>query len=113
MVNLMKKIKLLGLGTSEKRSYFTFEKSEDFFPAFSYFLKKISADMPGSFYANSEGDFELEKECDLLENVRNEEYDIDIFYGKTRINIVIRSNIPREKYLGLIKEISDFKCFQI
>ena len=105
----MKKIKLFGLGNEGDRSYFVFEKTLDFFPLFSSFLQKLKLDKPGSFYEYEEEASNLDDLNDSIENVKNDVYNIDIFYGEKRIIVVIRSEIKRDYYMQLIKEFSDLQ----
>ncbi|HII71164.1 TPA: hypothetical protein HA265_00225 [Candidatus Woesearchaeota archaeon] len=104
----MEKLKLYGTGNEDARSYFVFEKSLNFFPLFGKFLAKIRVGKPGSFYEYEDNALNLEDVTDSLENMRDELYDIDIFYGKERIIVTVRTKVPQETYLGYIKEIADF-----
>jgi hypothetical protein len=108
----MKKIKLFGLGDEGNRSYFVFEKTLDFFPLFSKFLSKFEIEKTISFHEYEEKALNLEDITDISENTKNEYFDIDIFYGKEKIFVVIRTELPREKYFDVIKSISEFKGFE-
>jgi hypothetical protein len=105
----MKKLKLFGLGNNDERSYFIFEKSLDFFSLFSDFLTKLGMQKSGSFYDYENDSIDLEETIDIVENMSDKNYDIDIFYGKNKIIVVIRSVIEREYVINLIKEFSDLE----
>ncbi len=107
----MQKINLLGLGSYENRSYFVFEKKKEFIILFSKFLESIGLDPLNAYYQLSEGDVDIEDYTDTADHVKNEFYDIDIFYGAKRIIVVIRSEIPRDRYIDKIKKIANFKGF--
>ncbi len=109
----MNKIKLLGMGNVGSRSHFTFKKSIDFFPAFFIFLKNLDLDIdkPANFYAYDKKILDLNKITDTYEHTENKDYDIDFFFGKDKIIVVIRSNLKWNELMNLMKEIADFKGF--
>jgi hypothetical protein len=107
----MKKIKLLGLGNEKGRSYFVFEKTMDFFPFLSSFLDKLNLEKTGTLYEYQNKTLLMDELVDRLENVKNDFFDIDIFFGKETITIVIRSEKDREVYMPLIKKLVEYKGF--
>lgn len=101
------------MGNVGTRSHFTFEKSRDFFPAFLNFFKNLDleTDKPASFYAYDEKVLDLNKTTDVYEHTANKSYDIDFFFGKEKIIVVIRCNLKWKELINLMKEIADFKGF--
>jgi hypothetical protein len=105
----MKKIKLLGIGNTNERHYFIFEKTLEFFPAFLKFFEQTKVSKTGSFYDYDENNTDLESHTDIIENTHNEEYDIDIFFGKDKIIVVIRTEIEKKQLMKYINEFSEIK----
>lgn len=107
----MEKIKLYGLGNSGERSYFVFEKRLSFFRSFATFLDALNIEKPVSFYEYDENALNLDDVTDTAEHTKNDEYDIDFFYGKNRIVVLIRTKNDRGNFLPLIKAFADFEGF--
>jgi len=108
---ICKKIKLFGLGSEGKKSYYVFDKQLTFFAFLSAFLEKLHIEKPGSLYEYEDNSLNLEDVTDTFEQVANDKYEIDIFYGQKRIIVVIRSDQGRDSYLDLMKEFVEFKGF--
>ena len=102
----MRKLKLLGLGNEENRSYFIFEKTLDFFPSFSYVLEMLNIEKKGNFISYNSQEVIDEDITDNIEHLFNELYDIDIIYGKDKIFVIIRTESDRDDYIRIIKDIS-------
>jgi len=105
----MEKIKLYGLGSDDNYSYFIFDKKIEFIKLFSAFLEKIGIDKLPYLYQIDEGSLiSIDEATDTIEHVYNGNFDVEVFYGKEKIIVVIRSNEDREKYIEMIKEFADF-----
>ncbi len=110
----MNKLSLLGLNKEKHKLIFRFKKTRNFFKVFPELLDSLKLDKTASFYQFDEEDIFLEEHGlstfkaekgskieieDLLETTKNDKYELDIFYGKNDIIIVIRSSSVAEKRL--------------
>jgi len=109
----MNKLKLVGLGNKENRYYFIFKKDNSFFSLFPTFLENLKLDKLGVLYENSEEPQDIYDLVDIQDNVKNEEFDLDIFFGRDNFIVVIRTDESnRNKLISEIKKIADYPGFQ-
>ena len=83
----MNKLKLIGLGNKDNRNYFVFKKDNSFFSLFPTFLENLDLDKLGILYEHSEESQDINDLIDVQDNVKNNEFDLDIFYGKDAKNM--------------------------
>src|SRR3989344_3391695 len=102
----MAKIKITALGNFNKRNYFIIDKNSLFFIVFPRFLEELQLDKTGVLYEYSEEPFDINDKIDIIENTKNQIYDLDLFYGKERIIIVIRTD--EKNRMDLLKKIKQF-----
>ena len=108
----MKRLKLKGIGNESNRIFFVFEKDDKFFTNISFFLANLSLDKTGIMYGHDEKKKDIKNTFDVLENTKNKDYDLDIFYGKSRIIVVIRTDEKnRDIIIKNLKKIADYKGF--
>jgi|SaaInl4_150m_RNA_FD_contig_31_850989_length_657_multi_8_in_0_out_0_1 hypothetical protein len=99
----MKPLKLIGLGNVEKdkRSYFIFEKSNNFL-IFNEILEKIGIDK--LFYDELGA---IESKSNELDHINNDRFDIDVVYTQDRIILIVRGKQKDlERFKSLILDYS-------
>ncbi|MBT3297718.1 hypothetical protein HN385_02245 [archaeon] len=108
----MIKLKLIGLGNNGYWNYFIFQKDNHFLSIFPTLLEKLDLSKTSSLHEFVEEKYDINEKVDLLEQTQNQSYDLEIFYGKDKIIVVIRTEEKnREDVLDKIKDISEFKGF--
>jgi hypothetical protein len=108
----MDKLKLLGLGNNENRSYFIFKKRNAFFLTFPFFLEELGLEKIGILYEHSENDVDIREYVDIQENVKNDVFDVDIFFGEDKFIVVVRTDeFNRPKLMRTIKKIANYPGF--
>lgn len=108
----MNKLKLIGLGNKENRNYFVFKKDNSFFSLFPTFLENLNLDKLSVLYEHSEEPQDINDLIDLQDNTKNDEYDLDIFYGKENFIVIIRTDpTNRNELITEIKKIADYPGF--
>ncbi|NIA04055.1 MAG: hypothetical protein GWP09_01765 [Nitrospiraceae bacterium] len=108
----MNKLKLIGLGNNGNRSYFIFKKDNSFFSLFPTFLKNLGLNKLSIMYENSEEPQDINKLIDTQDNTRNNDFDLDIFYGKNNFIVVVRTRESnRDRLMTEIKKIADYPGF--
>ena len=108
----MNKLKLIGLGNKDNRNYFVFKKDNSFFSLFPTFLENLDLDKLGIMYEHSEEPQDINDLIDVQDNVKNNEFDLDIFYGKDSFIVIIRTDeINRNRLINEIKKIADYPGF--
>jgi len=107
------KLKLIGLGNEENRNYFVFKKDNSFFSLFPSFLENLGLNKLGILYEHIEEPQDVNDLIDVLENTKNDEFDLDIFYGKDNFIVIIRTDkVNRNRLIMEIKKIADFPGFE-
>ena len=107
------KIKLVGLGNDEGRDYFVFSKEDSFLESFPLFLDRLCLGKTPSLHEYGEEPYPISEKSDLVERTSNHAYDVDLFYGKARIIIVVRSDEEhRPEVLDAVKAIAEFEGFE-
>ncbi len=118
----MKKFILTGTDNNGFRHRYSVKKLEEFKPAFFKFMKDLGFDeqkIKNSFlvYFENEKEVELARELKIEEitdecwNYNNKKFDVDIFFGKFKIILVIRTKnrVPMvehlEKKAGWVKSL--------
>ena len=105
----MKKMQLVGIGHDVGRSYFVFPKDELIFSTLPLLLDKLGLPKTGSLY----DPVDPASLIDLVENTRNATHDVDLFFGKDRINLVVRTDERnRGALIEAVKAVADFKGFE-
>ncbi|MFA5887205.1 MAG: hypothetical protein WC852_00655 [Candidatus Nanoarchaeia archaeon] len=115
---MTEKLKLLGLGKEEGRVSFTFKKNIAFLETFPAFLFALELEKTATFYGFEDnlGLFSTMKPedglkdlSDIIENTRNEKYDLDIFFGSENIIVIIRTKTDEQQsLLQMLKKIAEF-----
>ena len=106
----MNKLSLLGIGNEGRWNYFVFKKENSFFPLFASFLSCLRLEKTGIMYGNEDEKKDIKGIVDKLENTKNKDYDLDIFYGDKRIIVVVRTDETNRGFLvSEIKKIANFK----
>lgn len=101
-----KKLKLLGSGNQDGRSFFIFNKEASFFPRFSLFLIGCGFKDLGIYEDYAEEKQEIKEFNNYIDNLKNEEYDIDLIITVDRIILIVRHDIEsRNKLVAGIKRI--------
>jgi hypothetical protein len=109
----MNKLKLIGLGNKDNRNHFIFKKDNSFFSLFPDFLESLGLDKLSIMYEHSEEPQDINELIDIQDNLRNDEFDLDIFYGKDKFIVIIRtSEANRNKLITEIKKIADYPGFE-
>jgi len=105
----MNKLKITGLSNLGKRSVYIFQKENSFFSLFPIFLDSLNLEKLGTFYTYDAKPFNIKELVDNEDHTENKDYDLDVYYGKDKIIVVIRTNEKnREKVINEIKKISEF-----
>ncbi len=117
----MKKIQLIGLGNNEKRNYFVFRKNKSFLYSLPPFFDSLNIQMPGSLLgfvselSEKEQDAiseNLSEYTDYMEYLEDDDYTIELFYGKEKIFLVINTEPEnRERIIEELKKVADFEGF--
>lgn len=98
--------KLIGSGNQEGRSFFIFNKDSSFFARFSLFLIGCGFRELGVYEDYAQEIPQLEEMNHYIDNIKNEEYDIDIILTQDRIILIIRHDLKfREKLVSGIKRM--------
>lgn len=64
-------------------------------------------------YEHSEEPQDINELIDIQDNLRNDEFDLDIFYGKDKFIVIIRTGeANRNKLITEIKKIADYPGFE-
>ena len=105
---------------NESESRYTFEKKNEFIP----FLEKLLIDLgfeknvAGSFTHDSENEDQpeplpyhaLEEMEDLVPNIKNEDYLIDLFVGHKKVILILRYNKDKQQEISdKIFKFAEFK----
>lgn len=99
-------MKLMGSGNKENRSYYIFEKSNDFFYFFSRFLLGCGFENLEEYEDYQEKIPDLNYFENEVENFKNELYDIDVIFTHNRIILIVRTDEENKK--NVILGISRF-----
>ena len=102
--------RLVGMGNEDNRAYFVFEKTDAFFRMFLEVLQKADIAGTGCLYLYTEDPTSVKKVTDNIEHIKNQDIDIDIFYGKLRVIVVVRSDLTRGRgkfFIDLLKNSSE------
>lgn len=109
----MNRLKLIGLGNKDNRNCFIFKKDNSFFSLFPAFLESLGLDKLSIMYEHSEEPQDINELIDIQDNVKNDEFDLDVFYGKNNFIVIIRtSEVNRNKLITEIKKIADYSGFK-
>src|SRR3989344_3561556 len=106
-MGMIKKLRLVGTGNNDKRSFYIFEKNNSFFSLFSIFLISLGfKDIKDYEYYNDDKT-DINKLKNYIENFKNELYDLDVIYTQDKIIIIVRTDEGnRNKLLNSINKIS-------
>lgn len=100
------KLKLLGSGNEENRSFFILSKEESFFSLFPLFLIGCGITKIGSYEDYQEDKPDIRTFNNRIEYFRNEKYEIDLIYTTDKIFLIIRTDVSnRNELLVGIKKI--------
>ncbi len=109
----MSKVKLYGMNRGDKRVHFIIDKKQDFVPMIRNIMKEFPGYTEDSIFLyipgpNEEGDVRDEKIDDYTDTCVHRKYgdvDMEIFVGKQRIILVIRSSQEiQQKIVDMILE---------
>ena len=109
-MGMIKKLRLVGTGNNDKRSFYIFEKNNSFFSLFSIFLISLGfKDIKDYEYYNDDK-IDINKLKNYIENFKNELYDLDVIYTQDKIIIIVRTDEGnRNKLLNSINKISTYQ----
>lgn len=102
----MEKLKLFARGNEKDRNFFIIEKNQTFFSLFPKFL--LNCGFRNNIYLDEYQDNapRIDDFIDMQENFKNENYDIDLIYGKDKIILIIRTSVNlRDKLTEGIQSI--------
>lgn len=107
----MKKLKLCGIRKDENRAEFTIDKTQSFVPIIRKLITKFTGDKPFYFLLKDEEengpvDERIGDLTDSCVHTKHKEYEFDIFFGKEKIILVVRSSLKNQK--KFVKEIMKF-----
>lgn len=108
----MKKLKLFGLKKDEGRAAFTIEKSQKFVPSIQTLVKKITGEVDWQLFVGTDEktgrciDEKIEDWTDRCKYRKYRDYELDVFVGKNRIILVVRSSAKNQK--KFIKRLFEF-----
>ena len=101
-----KKLVLLGSGNQNGRSFFIFNKDSSFFPRFSLFLIGCGFNDLGIYEDYAEEKTNIKKFNNYVDNLKNNEYDIDLIITANRIILIVRHEPEsREELISGIKRM--------
>ncbi len=103
------KLKLIGSGNEDNRHFFILSKEDSFFSLFPLFLIGCGIKNISVYEDYQEDKPKISSFNNIIENFKNEEYDIDVIYTHNRIVLIVRTDRSnRDKLLVGIKKISEF-----
>ncbi len=105
----MKKCFLISMGNDGYRYRYSFEKNEGFKPLICQFLFRLGfGDEADSYFADYSCEFpkgvKIKDLKDEVWNFKNENFDIDIFYGLEEIILIVRT----KEHKILVKVVEQF-----
>lgn len=105
----MNKLKIIGMGNLDKRTYFVFKKDNCFFSLFPNFLENLGLDKLGILYEHSEEPQDINDLIDIQDTTKNKAFDLDIFYGKDNFIVIIRTDQKnKNRLMTEIKKIAEY-----
>jgi hypothetical protein len=103
----MKKLKLFATSNFEDRDEFRIEKDQRALGCIKKFLESLELDTSYTFITEDkdahEKEIRISKLTDFCQNFKNKDYNIDVFFGKDRIILVVRTAIRNRQ--KIVKEI--------
>ena len=108
----MKKLKLFGLRKDEERTEFIIEKNQKFIPSIQNLIKKITGEADWQLFVGTDEktggciDEKIEDWTDRCKHRKYRDYELDIFVGKNRIVLVVRSSAKNQK--KIVKTLFEF-----
>ena len=111
----MKKCFLVGMGNDGYRYRYSFQKNEGFKPLICKFFFRLGfKDEIENYFLKYEGEsykeIKLENLKDVDWNFKNENFDIDIFYGFEEIILIIRTE-EKEILIKVVESLFEIKKF--
>jgi len=114
----MEKVKLVSAGKHSLRSKFSFDKSWEVVDALDEIVGRLGLNetpnhsLKDLIYSGKEPGpkFKIEKIEDEIYNMRNGNYFVDIFIGKSKIFLIVNSITGKQKEISeAVFEFADFK----
>ncbi len=107
----MKKLKLCGIKKDENRAEFTIDKTQNFVAIIKKIVIKLTGEVDWQLFScdDPEGgcvDEKLENLTDWCVYRKYKNYELDIFVGKEKIILVVRSSLKNQK--KIVKELMKF-----
>ncbi len=88
---MIKKPIIYGLSNKGKRNAYIIEKNSSFIPLFANFLLNCGFKNNQYIEYSEDKSIKIDEWIDTQDNFKNEDYDIDIIFGKERIILIIRT----------------------
>lgn len=112
---MVKKCFLVGIENDGYRYRYSFEKNEGFKPLICQFLFKLGfKDKADRYFTDYSGEFpkgaKVKSLKDIVWNFKNENFDIDVFYGFEEIILIVRTN-EREILIKVVEQLFELKKF--
>ncbi len=98
----MKKLKIFGINKDEGHAEIILEKSQDFIPMIRKVVKQLTGEDDYELFIEESAtsgcaDEKIEKWTDRCKHRKYKEYELDLFVGKNRIIIAVRSSAKNQK----------------
>ena len=106
---------LVGIGNDGYRYRYSFEKSEGFKPLFCQFLFRLGfKGEADDYFTDYESEFpkkgKVKNLNDIVWNFKNENFDVDVFYGLEEIILIVRTN-EGEILIKVVEQLFELKKF--